>query len=36
VQLGVHVDRVRLEQPANVTGSGSDDQARRVDMKVSQ
>jgi membrane fusion protein (multidrug efflux system) len=35
VQLGVHTDRVRLEQPANVTGSGSDDQARRVDIKVS-
>ena len=34
VQFGVHTDRVRLEEPANVTGSGSDDEARRVDMKV--
>ena len=36
VQFGVHEDRVRLEQPASVTGSGTDDEARRVDMKVSQ
>jgi outer membrane protein OmpA-like peptidoglycan-associated protein len=36
VQLGVHGERIHLEQPADVTGSGSDDQARRVDMKVSQ
>ena len=34
VQFGVHGDRVRLDKPANVTGSGTDDQARRVDMKV--
>jgi membrane fusion protein (multidrug efflux system) len=36
VQLGVHDDRIRLQQPQNVTGSGPDDQARRVDMVVSQ
>ncbi|HTS22656.1 MAG TPA: efflux RND transporter periplasmic adaptor subunit [Casimicrobiaceae bacterium] len=36
VQLGVHTDRVRLEKPANVTGGDNDDEARRVDMKVSQ
>lgn len=36
VQFGVHTDRIRLQPPANVTGSGTDDQARRVDMKVSQ
>jgi membrane fusion protein (multidrug efflux system) len=36
VQFGVQADRIRLQPPANVTGSGSDDQARRVDMKVAQ
>jgi membrane fusion protein (multidrug efflux system) len=36
VQLGVHPQRIRLQQPENVTGSGTDDQARRVDMVVSQ
>jgi membrane fusion protein (multidrug efflux system) len=36
VQFGVRGDRIRLQQPGNVTGSGTDDQARRVDMKVSQ
>jgi membrane fusion protein (multidrug efflux system) len=36
VQFGVRTDRIRLQQPLNVTGSGTDDQARRVDMKVSQ
>jgi len=36
VQLGVHANRIRLQQPADVTGSDVDDQARRVDMKVSQ
>jgi membrane fusion protein (multidrug efflux system) len=36
VQLGVHDDRIRLQQPQNVTGSSPDDPARRVDMVVSQ
>ena len=36
VQLGISDRRVRLQQPADVTGTGTDDQARRVDMKVSQ
>jgi len=36
VQLGVRPDRLRLQQPADVTGSGTDDQARRVDMMVSK
>jgi len=36
VQLGVHADRIRLSPPADVTGSGSDDQARRVDIVVTQ
>src|SRR5215813_1071102 len=36
VQLGISDRRVRLQQPADVTGAGTDDQARRVDMKVSQ
>lgn len=33
-KLGVEPRRLRLEAPVNVTGSGSDDQARRVDIVV--
>jgi membrane fusion protein (multidrug efflux system) len=36
VQLGVEPRRVQLAPPASVTGSGSDDQARRVDLVVRQ
>jgi len=36
VRFGIRADRIRLQAPTNVTGSGSDDQARRVDMVVSQ
>ena len=36
VQLGMHSERIRLSPPADVTGSGSDDQARRVDIVVTQ
>jgi membrane fusion protein (multidrug efflux system) len=32
VSLGVNAQRIKLLAPANVTGSGSDDQARRVDI----
>ncbi len=31
---GIQPARIRLSAPANVTGSGSDDQARRVDITV--
>jgi len=34
VKLGVESRRIRLAPPAEVTGSGSDDQARRVDLIV--
>jgi membrane fusion protein (multidrug efflux system) len=34
VKLGVESRRIRLAPPASVTGSGSDDQARRVDLVV--
>jgi len=36
ISLGVARNRLRLEPPKNVTGSGSDDEARRVDIVVSQ
>jgi membrane fusion protein (multidrug efflux system) len=36
VSLGVAPKRIRLQAPVSVTGSGSDDQARRVDIVVSQ
>jgi hypothetical protein len=36
VQLGIEPERIRLEPPANITGSGSDDQARRVDIVIAQ
>jgi membrane fusion protein (multidrug efflux system) len=36
VQLGIEAERIRLEPPANITGSGSDDQARRVDIVITQ
>jgi membrane fusion protein (multidrug efflux system) len=36
VQLGVEPRRIELAPPANVTGSGGDDQARRVDLVVKQ
>ena len=34
VKLGVDGRRIKLAPPAEVTGSGSDDQARRVDISV--
>ncbi len=34
VKLGVESRRIRLAPPAEITGSGSDDQARRVDISV--
>ena len=34
VKLGVEPRRIRLAAPVTVTGSGSDDQARRVDLVV--
>jgi membrane fusion protein (multidrug efflux system) len=36
VLLGVQPERIHLEAPANITGSGSDDQARRVDIVIAQ
>jgi len=36
VKLGVDPRRIKLVPPVNVTGSGSDDQARRVDVIVVQ
>ena len=36
VDLGVESRRIRLEPPAGVTGTGSDDQARRVDIVVAK
>ena len=36
VQLGVESKRIQLKAPVNVTGSGSADQARRVDLSVNQ
>jgi membrane fusion protein (multidrug efflux system) len=36
VAEGISVDRVRLKPPQDVTGSGSDDQARRVEITVGQ
>ncbi|MFO1325337.1 MAG: efflux RND transporter periplasmic adaptor subunit [Burkholderiales bacterium] len=36
VQLGVNPARIKLAPPADVTGTGSDDQARRVDLTVAQ
>jgi len=33
-KLGVEARRIQLAPPVNVTGSGSDDQARRVDIVV--
>ncbi len=36
VRLGVEARRIELTPPASVTGSGSDDQARRVDLRVQQ
>jgi membrane fusion protein (multidrug efflux system) len=35
ISLGVAQSRIRLETPKSVTGSGSDDEARRVDIVVS-
>jgi outer membrane protein OmpA-like peptidoglycan-associated protein len=34
VQLGIQAERIRLKPPAEVTGSGSDAQARRVEISV--
>ena len=34
VQLGVEPRRIQLAPPVSVTGGGSDDQARRVDISV--
>ncbi|MEP7328283.1 MAG: OmpA family protein, partial [Betaproteobacteria bacterium] len=34
VQAGIRAERIRLAPPANVTGTGSNDQARRVDIVV--
>jgi membrane fusion protein, multidrug efflux system len=36
VHLGVEPRRIQLAPPASVTGSASDDQARRVDLTVNQ
>jgi len=36
VKLGVEAKRIELVPPVSVTGSGSDDQARRVDLRVQQ
>jgi membrane fusion protein (multidrug efflux system) len=36
VYMGVESRRIRLEPPADVTGTGSDDQARRVDIVVAK
>lgn len=36
VNLGVEPGRLALVPPVSVTGSGSDDQARRVDLRVEQ
>jgi membrane fusion protein (multidrug efflux system) len=36
VKVGVEPKRIRLAPPASVTGSGSDEQARRVDIAVVQ
>lgn len=36
VKLGVEARRIELAPPVNVTGSGTDDQARRVDLRVQQ
>jgi membrane fusion protein (multidrug efflux system) len=36
VSFGVTAKRIRLAPPTNVTGTGSDDQARRVDIVVKQ
>lgn len=36
VSIGAEPKRIRLAPPASVTGSGSDDQARRVDIAVVQ
>lgn len=34
VQLGIQAERIQLKPPAEVTGSGSDAQARRVEISV--
>ena len=36
VKLGVEPKRIQIAPPVNVTGAGSDDQARRVDLSVNQ
>jgi len=36
VKVGVEPQRIQLLPPASVTGTGSDDQARRVDLSVKQ
>ncbi len=36
VESGIEPQRIRLAPPANVTGTGSDAQARRVDIAVAQ
>ena len=36
VKLGVEPKRIQLVPPVTVTGAGSDDQARRVDLSVNQ
>jgi hypothetical protein len=36
VTLGVEPKRIQLVPPVNVTGAGSDDQARRVDLSINQ
>lgn len=36
VQFGVEARRIELAPPVGVTGAGSDDQARRVDLRVNQ
>jgi outer membrane protein OmpA-like peptidoglycan-associated protein len=34
VKLGVDARRIRLAPPSEITGSGTDDEARRVDIRV--
>jgi membrane fusion protein, multidrug efflux system len=36
VEAGIQPERIRLQAPADVTGSGNDDRARRVDIIVMQ
>ena len=36
VNAGIQAERILLQAPVEVTGAGSDDQARRVDIIVGQ